>query len=195
MSLDVTTIIRIDNYLEIFDLINNEPPSALEIYQESHKQLTIGNNELAQKLYKLNYILYNSSIPPKTKIGKNTIFSYGAIGIILHEGAVIGDRCTIGPHVVIGGTSKGVPVIGDDCFFSVGCKVLGNINIGKCSIIGANALVIKDVPPYSVVAGSPAVVINTITPKNFHRYQGHYWCKNKPESIKGFIRYHWGVDY
>ena len=52
-----------------------------------------------------------------------------------------------------------VPVIDDDVYFSAGCKILGAISIGNCSIIGAVAVVLQDVPAYSVVVGDPARII------------------------------------
>jgi serine O-acetyltransferase len=52
-----------------------------------------------------------------------------------------------------------VPVIEDECFIGAGAKILGPVRIGTGSVIGANAVVIHDVPPHSVVVGVPARVI------------------------------------
>lgn len=80
---------------------------------------------------------------------------------MIHKRAVIGSYCLIGPHVVIGGRSghKSVPVIGNRVFVGAGAKVLGPITVGDGAVIGANAVVIDDVPPRTVVAGIPARVI------------------------------------
>lgn len=56
-------------------------------------------------------------------------------------------------------SSKGPIVIEDDCFIGANSVILGNVRVGKHSIIGANAVVTKDIPPFSVVAGVPAKVI------------------------------------
>jgi len=70
----------------------------------------------------------------------------------------IGRNCWINQQVVIGHTNRdGGPVIGDNVFIHVGAKVLGPIRIGNNVTIGANALVIKDVPDDSVVFGAPGI--------------------------------------
>ncbi|WP_334162812.1 serine acetyltransferase [Achromobacter insolitus] len=174
--------------------MDDDPPTIREIYDRSHAAFNAGDLKMAQKLYKLNHLLYSSSVPPRAKIGKNSVFAYGGIGIVIHEGATIGERCTIGTLVTVGGTRTGVPRIGDDCYLANGSKILGNVTIGKCSIIGADAMVLTDIPPYSVVIGSPGKVTTKITPDNFAKYQGHFWCKNKPDSVRAFVKYHWGVE-
>lgn len=67
----------------------------------------------------------------------------------------------IGPNVTIGGRSGHyeVPIIGNNVEISTGSKVLGPIHIGNNATIGANAVVIKDVPENAVVAGIPAKVL------------------------------------
>lgn len=120
---------------------------------------------LLPKLIKaLIFILFNSVVPPSTKIGKNSKFAYGAIGVVLHSNATIGDNVIIGQNVTIGRQldPEGIPKIGNNIYISAGARVLGGITIGDNVIIGANAVVVKDVPPNSIVAGVPAKVIKTI---------------------------------
>ena len=114
----------------------------------------------------LIFLIYNSKIPYTAKIGKGTKFGYGAIGVVVHTRSVIGEKCSIGPNVTIGGRSnyREVPVIGNNVHIHTGSKVLGPIHIGNNAIIGANAVVIKDVPENAVVAGVPARVIKIISP-------------------------------
>ena len=115
------------------------------------------------------YLIHNSYIPYTCKIGSGTTFAYKGIGLIIHANAKIGDDCTIGSNVTIGGGGAGsakdnrieefesirgtAPVIGDRCYISTGAKILGSIVIGDDVIIGANAVVITDVPPNVVVRG------------------------------------------
>lgn len=113
----------------------------------------------------LIFLIYNSKIPYTAQIGGGTKFGYGGIGTVLHARTVIGKNCMVGPNVTIGGRSGyyEVPVIGDNVEISTGSKVLGPIHIGNNAVIGANAVVIKDVPENAVVAGVPAQILK-ITP-------------------------------
>jgi len=73
--------------------------------------------------------------------------------------------------LTIGGRLKisGVPVIGNDVYIATGAKILGPITIGNNSVVGANAVVIHNVPENTVVAGLPAKVIESnINPKEFY---------------------------
>jgi CelD/BcsL family acetyltransferase involved in cellulose biosynthesis len=96
-----------------------------------------------------------------TEIGEGTVFAYGGMGVVLHERCKIGKFVTVGHQVTIGGRSRrwGVPVIEDRCVIGAGAKVLGPISVGAESVIGANAVVLSDVPPRTVVAGTPARVV------------------------------------
>jgi serine O-acetyltransferase len=78
-------------------------------------------------------------------------------GIVIHPDAVIGPNCLIFQQVTIGqGSKPGAPVIEGHVDIGAGAKILGGIKIGEHSIIGANAVVVKDVPKYSVAVGVPA---------------------------------------
>ena len=111
-------------------------------------------------------MLYNSSIPYQAEIGKGSRFGYGGIGVVIHNRVKIGKNVMIGSNVTIGGRTVGgksgfygVPVIKDHADLGTGCKILGDITIGEYAEIGANAVVLKDVPPYGVAVGVPARVI------------------------------------
>lgn len=116
---------------------------------------------LPKIIYYLQFLIFNSSVPYKTKIGKGTVFGYGGIAVVVHERAIIGERCMIGQNVTIGGKSKNenVPVIGNHVYIGAGAKILGDVTIGDDVIIGANAVVINDIPSRCVVAGVPAKII------------------------------------
>ena len=114
-------------------------------------------------IYYFQYLLFNCAIPAEVKIGKNTKFGYGGIAVVIHKRAVIGDNCKIGTSVTIGGTSKKyeVPIIGDNVQISTGSKILGPIKIGNNVIIGANSVVLIDVPDNCLVVGVPGKIIKT----------------------------------
>ena len=108
--------------------------------------------------------IFRCVVYSETSIGAGTKFGYGGIAVVIHRRARIGRRCQIGPRVTVGGTSGhfDVPVIGDDCTLHSGAVVIGPIKVGNNVIIGANAVVNRDVPDNVVVAGVPARVIRSI---------------------------------
>ena len=104
---------------------------------------------------------YRCAISSLTDIGRGTVFAYGGIGVVIHRRAKIGDNCMIGSCVVVGGRSGhyDVPVIGDNCYVGHGAAVLGPIVLGNNVTVGANAVVITDVPDGCAVAGVPAKIV------------------------------------
>ncbi|WP_156946261.1 serine O-acetyltransferase [Clostridium akagii] len=116
---------------------------------------------LPKIFYRLIYLINNCHIHYQTHIGKGTVIAYGGIGVVIHKKAAIGQNCVIESCVTIGGRSniEKLPVLGDRVFVGTGAKVLGDVKIGNDVIIGANAVVIKDVPDNCIVAGIPAKII------------------------------------
>lgn len=106
-------------------------------------------------------------IHPGAVIGKGFFIDHG-MGVVIGETAEIGDDVTLYHGVTLGGTSlnkgKRHPTIGDRVVIGAGAKVLGAITVGSDSRIGANAVVIKSVPPNSVVVGVPGQVVSRSKP-------------------------------
>ena len=115
-------------------------------------------------------LLFSCQISMGAKIGKGTKLGLGGLAVAIHKRAVIGNNVVISQGVTIGGRSKhhAVPIIGDNCHIAPGAKVLGPITIGNNSIVGANAVVIDNVPENSIVAGIPAKIIKSNI--NIHDY-------------------------
>lgn len=101
-------------------------------------------------------------IHPGATIGKCLFIDHG-MGIVIGETAEIGDDCTIYHGVTLGGTGhdtgKRHPTIGNNVLISTGAKVLGPFKVGDNSRIGANAVVLQEVPPDSTVVGIKARVV------------------------------------
>jgi serine O-acetyltransferase len=101
-------------------------------------------------------------IHPGAQIGPGFFIDHG-MGVVIGETAEIGAYVTLYHGVTLGGTSlakgKRHPTLGDNVVVGAGGKILGPITIGENSRIGANAVVVKDVPPNSVVVGVPGQVI------------------------------------
>lgn len=97
-------------------------------------------------------------IHPGASIGNRFFIDHG-MGVVIGETAVVGDDVLLYQGVTLGGTGlqkgKRHPTIGNSVVIGAGAKVLGSITIGDNSYIGANAVVIKDVPPNSTVVGVP----------------------------------------
>ena len=120
---------------------------------------------LARFFELLNMIINSNAISTKAKIGKNTIFHHHGIGCVIHDNSVIGSECNIFQNVTIGSQwSNGIcegsaPVIGNRVFIGAGAVILGKVTIGDNARIGANAVVISDVPSDTVAVGIPAKII------------------------------------
>ena len=101
-------------------------------------------------------------IHPGATIGRRFVIDHG-MGIVIGETAEIGDDCTIYHGVTLGGTGhdtgKRHPTIGNNVLISTGAKVLGPFKVGDNSRIGANAVVLQEVPPNSTVVGVKARVV------------------------------------
>ena len=112
-------------------------------------------------LFKSIEIITGISLPVSVEIGKGLYIGHFGC-IILHSNVKMGENCSIVTGITIGTRglgNTGVPVIGDNVYIGVGAKILGGIKIGNNVKIGANAVVIDDVPDGATVVGIPAKII------------------------------------
>ncbi|MEN4007425.1 MAG: serine O-acetyltransferase [Methanobacteriaceae archaeon] len=97
-------------------------------------------------------------IHPGAKIGRRVFIDHG-MGVVVGETAIIGDDVLIYQGVVLGGTSlerkKRHPTIGSGVVIGSGAKIMGNIEIGDCSKVGAGSVVLKSAPKGSTIVGVP----------------------------------------
>ncbi len=141
----------------------------------NNNYLVIRLQRLSHRLYKkhvpllprlvflLNRLFCGCCIPPEVELGEGVHLAHNGLGVIIHRRCVIGKGTVIQGNVVLGGNfGQGGPRIGDNCYIGAGAVVIGEITVGNDVIIGANAVVNKDVPEGVVVAGVPAKVIKQV---------------------------------
>jgi serine O-acetyltransferase len=97
-------------------------------------------------------------IHPAARIGSDFFIDHGS-GVVIGETAEIGDRCTLFQGVTLGGTGfargKRHPTLEADVTVGSGAKLLGPVTVGRNAKVGANTVVIEDVPPHTTVVGNP----------------------------------------
>ncbi len=126
---------------------------------------------IARIISQFNRFLTGIEIHPGALIGSGFFIDHG-MGVVIGETAQVGDNVTLYHGVTLGGVStekgKRHPTIEDNVVIGAGAKILGAIHIGTGSRIGANAVVVKDVPPDSVVVGIPGQVVKRAAPYSSH---------------------------
>jgi serine O-acetyltransferase len=118
---------------------------------------------LAKIIMNIGTFLTRIEIHPGAKIGKGLFIDHG-FGVVIGETTIIGNNVTIYQGVTLGGrgnetTTKRHPTLCDGVMIAAGAKVLGDIQIGKDAKIGANAVVLVDVPAGATAVGIPARII------------------------------------
>ncbi len=111
-------------------------------------------------IQRLTEVWTGISIPPETTVGQGLLIHHFG-GIIINSAAVLGAECTLHHGITIGNRVSGgpSPILGDRVMVGAGAKVLGGIIIGSDAEIGANAIVLKSLPPGAVAVGMPARVV------------------------------------
>jgi serine O-acetyltransferase len=134
---------------------------AIWIYRLCHK-LWVSNlalRPLARIISQFARFLTGVEIHPGAVIGRRFVIDHG-MGVVIGETAEIGDDVLMYHQVTLGGRSRGRfkrhPTIGNNVLLGAGAKIIGPITVGDGTRVGANALVVKDIPPNSVVTGIQA---------------------------------------
>lgn len=145
------------------ELIFNYPGVwAIVNYRIANKLYTKGYKRIARLISGLSQLLTNTDIHPAAKIGRRVFIDHG-FGVVIGETTIVGDDVLIYQGVTLGGVSlshgKRHPTIECNTVIGSGAKVLGNITIGENCKIGANSVVVKDVPCSSTAVGVPARII------------------------------------
>ena len=150
----------INSSIELF--FNYPGLIALVHYRIAHRLHRAGFKVVARIIMGLTGFITNVDIHPAAKIGRRVFIDH-AIGVVIGETAEVGNDVMIYQGVTLGGTSldkvKRHPTIEDGVVIGAGAKILGNIRVGENAKIGANSVVIKDVPKDCTAVGIPARVI------------------------------------
>ncbi len=135
---------------------------ALQAYRIGHWLWLQGRKALAIYIQNQISVVFGVDIHPAATIGCGIMIDH-ATGIVIGETAVVGNNVSILQSVTLGGTGKTSgdrhPKICDDVMIGAGAKVLGNIEVGKGSKIGAGSVVLQTVPPHTTAAGVPARIV------------------------------------
>jgi len=131
-------------------------------YRISNRLYRNGFRALARILMGINQLFTNIDIHPGATIGRRVFIDHG-FGVVIGQTTVIEDDVLIYQGVTLGGVSltpgKRHPTIKSGVVIGAGAKVLGNITIGANSKVGANSVVVREVPDNSTAIGIPAHVI------------------------------------
>lgn len=143
-------------------LINTPGLHAVLSHRIAHFLYQNGLYFPARFLSQVSRFFTGIEIHPGAKIGKRLFIDHG-MSIVIGETAEIGDDVTLFHEVTLGGTGKDRgkrhPTIGNNVFLSAGVKVLGPIEIGDNTKVGANAVVLHDLPGNATAVGIPAKVV------------------------------------
>jgi serine O-acetyltransferase len=131
---------------------------ALLAHRVAHAMHEAGVPVVPHAVANASRVLTGVEIHPAAKIGEALFIDHGA-GVVIGETAEIGDNVTIYQAVTLGGTGfargKRHPTVADDVVIGAGAKLLGPIEVGEAAKVGANSVVIHDVPARSTVVGNP----------------------------------------
>jgi serine O-acetyltransferase len=135
---------------------------AIQTHRLAHFMFGKGRKDFAYYLQSRSSEVFQTDINPAVPMGRS-IFLDHATGLVVGETAVIEDEVSILQSVTLGGTGKEDgdrhPKVRHGVLVGAGAKILGSIEVGRCSRIAAGSVVLRSVPPNTTVAGVPARVV------------------------------------
>lgn len=136
-------------------------PKAIALHRLARHFYILKLYFLARLVAEISRWLTGIEIHPGATLGKRLVIDHG-FGVVIGETAVIGDDCIIFHGVTLGGLKfdpvKRHPTVGNKVLIGTGAKILGPIQIGDGAMIGANAVVIRDVPAGATIVGPLATL-------------------------------------
>jgi len=144
--------------------LTNPGFNCVMIFRMQNAILNRGMGIIARMLRSWNLMITGADISPGAEIGPGLLIQHPS-GIVIGQGVKIGANCTVLHQVTLGekyANSSGdhlYPTIGDSCVLGAGSKLLGSVVLGANVTIGANSLVLSNVPANSTAVGIPARVV------------------------------------
>ena len=143
-------------------ILTNQGVHAIWSYRIAHLFYINGFKFFAKFISQTSRFFTGIEIHPAAFIGSGLLIDHGS-GVVIGETAIIGDDCTIFHGVTLGGKEnvkgKRHPTLYNNVFVGAGAKVLGNIEIGNNVKIGANSVVLCDIPDGATAVGVPAKIV------------------------------------
>ena len=115
---------------------------------------------LAAIVYKLNVLLTHAVIGRNADLGPGLVILH-SVGVVINSAVRSGSNLIVESCATIGAEKAKVPVLGDRVFVGSGAKIIAGVRIGDCARIGANAVVLKDIPAGATAVGVPAQVVKS----------------------------------
>ena len=147
-------------YPIVFSLVYHH--NIWRIYASYHRK----SSQWKKRLWNLYMVRNAGSISIDAQIASPLVLPHGVSGIFITQSAVIGrnvvvfQQVTIGANTLKGSKSYGAPIIGNDVYIGTGAKIIGKTNVADNVRIGANAVVVKDIPYNSlVVCAEPRIIV------------------------------------
>lgn len=170
---------------------------ALVFHRLSHGLWRIGLKFVARFLSNIGRILTAIEIHPGARIGGGLFIDHG-IGVVVGETAEIGEGVTLYHDVTLGGIAPSVdsaaqrgskrhPTLMDNVIVGSGAQILGPITVGRGARVGANSVVLADVPSCATVVGIPARIVRGRTSEETERFQAYGVKPDLPDPVQRVV--------
>ena len=147
-----------DSLVALIKVLGTDGTLAMVVYRLMQWSRRWHLKPLELLLNKINAVCSNCIIGRGAEFGPGLVLIH-ATGVVINGQVQGGANVHIEHQVTIGAERRRSPIIGNDVFIGAGAKVLGAVRVGDGARIGANAVVVEDVPPYTTVVGIPARVV------------------------------------
>jgi serine O-acetyltransferase len=170
---------------------------AVVFYRMAHGLWRRGLKLIARFLSNVGRILTGIEIHPGARIGKGFFIDHG-LGVVIGETAEIGDGVTLYHDVTLGGIAPSIdsaaqrgakrhPTLMDNVIVGSGAQILGPITVGRGARVGANSVVLTDVPSCATAVGIPAKIVRGRAPEDAERFQAYGVKPDLPDPVQRVV--------